>query len=168
MKVLKFISMMAVCLIFTACAGAGDADSVAKKIDAGEKLTESDYSTIIDYCGNFAKEAQNLQNRIDGLPDSSNAVTVDETKLADLKQKFPLLEKFNVALMASTPEEVGADNVKKVNDLAQYIWFSAPEWATIQTDPNVDGFIEQTPAAGADSGVIAGGDGEVVTEKVKE
>ncbi|MBD5217353.1 MAG: hypothetical protein HDS73_02525 [Bacteroidales bacterium] len=163
MKTLKFLSLIAVAFLFAACSG-DKAASVAAKIDAGQKLSQSDYTTIVDYCGDFAKEAQKFQNQIDALPDSAAAVSVDETKLADLKLKFPLLEKFNTALLASTPEEVGEDNVKKVNDLAKYIWFTAPDWATIQTDPNVAGFIEDTPAAGTDSGVIAGGDGEVVAK----
>lgn len=146
----------------TACGGQS-VDSVAEKIDSGKKLTQADYTTIIDYCGKFANEAQKLQNQVDALPDSSSVAVTDETKLADLKTKFPHLDKFNNALLAATPQDVGPDNVKKVNKLAQYVWFTAPDWATVQTDPNVDGFIEQTPTTDT-TGVISDGAGDIVTE----
>lgn len=162
MKAFKILSILAVTLLMAACGGQS-VDSVAEKIDSGKKLTQADYTTIIDYCGQFADEAQKLQNQVDALPDSSSVAVADETKLADLKTRFPHLDKFNAALLASTPEEVGAGNVKKVNKLAQYIWFTAPDWATIQTDPKVDGFIEQTPTSDT-TGVISAGAGDIVTQ----
>lgn len=166
MKTLKLLSLLAVTLLLASCGG--NAESVASKIDAGESLSQADYSIIINYCGDFAKEAQKFQNQIDALPDDSQKAATDESKLAELKTKYPLLEKFTTALLSSNPDAVGADNVKKVNELAKYIWFTAPGWATIQTDPAVTGFIEQTPASGQDSSVVAAGAGDVVEEKVKE
>ncbi len=49
MKKRLFSALMAVMLIFVAaCSGAG-ADSIAKKIDNHEKLSQEDYSVMISY-----------------------------------------------------------------------------------------------------------------------
>ncbi|MCM1291687.1 MAG: hypothetical protein NC201_05920 [Prevotella sp.] len=160
MKAFKLFIMLCFTILMASCGS--DAKSVADKIDQNKPLTQDDYTEIVNYCGKFAKEAQKFQNQIDALPDNSVKASKDNQKLAELKEKFPYLDKFNKALMAATPEQVGNENVRKVNELAQYLWFTAPDWATIQDDPNVSGFIEQTPDSDT-SNVIAGSAGEVVS-----
>lgn len=157
-----FASLAVMLVAFTACGpSAKNVESVATKIENGESLTESDYTVITDYCVEYAKKAQDYQNRIDS-PEATDADNAEYTeKLASLTERYSYTDLFFKALNDATPEQVGDANVKKVNENADLMYFTAPSWATIQTSSDVEGFIEDMPDTDT-SGVISQGDGEVV------
>lgn len=154
MKKLKYLLLAAVAVVLAACGGNGAADQLAKKIASGESLTQSDYTEMINYCGDFASKAQVIQDKIDNLPTDSPEVTVLNTELDNLKTKFPLVNEFFGAIAKATPEQIGEDNVKKIDDLGTLTWFDAPSWATLTTDPEAAGFIEEMPSSDT-TGVVA-------------
>lgn len=162
MKTTRLLSILAVVtLIFAACS-TDNAKKVADKINAGESLTEADYGVMIDYCGQYATEAQKYQNQIDLLPDTSSEATKDVEELAALGDSYPYLDMFNSRIASATRAEVGEANVAKINKYAALIWFEAPEWATEIDNRDVDGFVEDMPAQSADSAVISTGEGVAV------
>ncbi len=166
MKKFKYLLLAAVAVVLAACSGTGAADQLAKKISAGESLTQSDYTEMINYCGDFASKAQVIQDKIDNLPTDSPEVTALNSELDNLKSKFPLTQEFFGALAKATPEEVGDENVKKIDDLGTLTWFDAPAWASLTTDPNAAGFIEETPTSDS-SDVVAAPELEDHIEDVK-
>lgn len=151
------LSFMAVGLLLAAC-GSGGADKVEQKIKNGEQLTESDYTVIIKYCGEFAEEAQKIQDEINDIPAEAAGQTELEEKMATLAEKYPYTVEFSEKITNSTKEEIGEKNVALVNKYAPLMWFSAPDWADIGSAVNVDGFIEDMPTTDT-SGVISTGDG---------
>lgn len=160
MKTLKLIALAVMALMLSACAN-DQAKKVADKIAADQPLTQADYAVMIDYCGEYAQKAQPIQDAIDNLPDASDKAAADVSKLADLTDKYPYLDEFSRKISTCTQKEIGEDNVNKINSYASYTWFTVPEWAQINTDPNVEGFIEQMPDTDT-SNVIATGEGEMV------
>lgn len=162
MKTIKFSSLIAFLLLFIAACSSDGAKKVADKINSGVTLSQEDYTVMIDYCGQYATEAQKYQNKIDALPDTAQEATKDVEELASLSSEYPYLDLFNKHIASCTKEEIGSANVDRINKYASLIWFEAPDWATVIRDPNLDGFIEDTPTAGTDSGVIATDAGEAV------
>lgn len=162
MKALKLFLFAAVALVFAAC-GADEAKKVAEKISANQPLTESDYTVMINYVGDYAKEAQPIQDAIDNLPDASEKADADTRKLADLTEKYPYFDIFSQKISTCTEAQVGKENADKINSYAGYTWFTAPDWSQIPTDPGVAGMIEEMPQSDS-SGVIASGAGEAVKE----
>lgn len=158
MKVLKLFAFVAVCLLMTACGGSDGASKVAEKIKSGEKLTEADYTEMIDYCGRFAEEAQKVQDQIDNLPAESDGTFKLEEKMTDLSNSFPYTSVFFEKIVSSTQEEVGEKNAEKIKVYAPLMWFSAPAWAISGEDNNVVGFIEDMPSTDS-TGVISESDG---------
>lgn len=147
-----------------------DAD-VAKKIDAKEALSEADYTTMIDYCGRYAEEAQKYYDIINAQPNDTTAEYISATNdLASLYGDYAYLDQFRQTLAQSEMSQLGADNEKKVNELAKYQAFPLPAGAGANLqDPNVVGMIEDMPStATTDStGVISTGDGEAVDINTK-
>ncbi|MDE6576898.1 MAG: hypothetical protein K2J82_09565 [Muribaculaceae bacterium] len=160
MKVIKMLSVLAVFLLMAAC-GSKDAQSVEQKIKDGAQLTEADYTEMIEYCGKFAEEAQKIQDKINALPADDSAQGTLTDQMAALSQKFPLTESFSEKITNATKEEMGEKNVELVNKYAPLMWFSAPDWAEVPNNVNVDGFIEDMPSTDS-TGVIATGDGVAV------
>lgn len=154
MKKITLLIVAAVALIVTACTGTG-AKKVADKIASGEVLTQSDYTILIDYCGDYAKKAQVIQDKIDNLESTDPTVAALQTELADLNGKFPYTDTFFKTLSSSTPEEVGTENMKKVDELSSLIWFTAPGWAQTVGPAGNAGVIETVAPAEADSNIIA-------------
>lgn len=158
MKILKIFTFIIACLIMAACGNSGEAGKVASKINAGERLSQADYTVMIDYCGKYANEAQKIQDRINALPvDSEESEKLNEEMLT-LADKFAYTTLFFDKITTCTQEEVGPDNVALINKFAPLMWFSAPEWASIGGDENVEGFIEEMPSSDS-TGVISSGDG---------
>lgn len=167
MKRFGFLGIALLIMAFVACGPTkSEEDKVAEKIDAGQTLTEKDYTVVVDYLVKYAQEAQKYQDVVDNQPSGSAEAQEATDKLAALTSSYSLLDPFNKALEASTVEQVGPDNVSKVNQNASLTYFTAPSWAIIDQDPNVAGFIEQMPASDS-TGVISQGDGVVVNENVK-
>lgn len=162
MKTTRLFSILAVVMLIFAACSSDSAKQVADKINAGDKLTKADYGVMIDYCGEYATEAQKYQNKIDLLPDTSSEATKDVEELAALGDRYPYLDMFGSRIASATKEQLGSDNVAKVNKYAALIWFQAPEWATAIDNRDVDGFIEDMPAQSADSTVISTGEGVAV------
>ncbi len=156
MKKIQLLLLAVVAVLVTACGGGtASMDKLAEKIQSGEQLTQSEYGEIIKYCGDFASKAQVVQDKIDNLPTDSPEVTALNTQLNSIKSQFPLANDFFGALAKATPEQVGEENVKKVDELATMTWFDAPAWASITTDPGTAGFIEETPASDSSQVVAA-------------
>lgn len=163
MKILKLLSLCLLAVAAVSCTG-DEAEKVAAKLNNGEQLTLQEYGVAIDYCGKFAEKAEGLQASIDALPDDSSTADKDAEKLADLKEKYPYLDLFNKAIQSATQDQVGKDNVKKINRYASLVWFSAPQWATISTNPDAVGLVEETPSNDSDTAVIMGATGETVVK----
>lgn len=161
MKTLKIFTFIVACIIMTACGGSDEAGKVASKISSGEQLSQADYKVMIDYCGKYATEAQKIQDKINSLPvDSEESEKLNE-EMATLADKYAYSTQFFDKITTCTQEEVGADNVALINKYAPLMWFSAPEWASIGGDVDVEGFIEDMPSTDT-TGVISTGDGVTV------
>lgn len=147
------------------CSGKEEAAKVAEKIQSGETLSPEDYSVVINYLGKFAESAQPIQDQIDNLESTTGPqAEALQKQLNELKDKNSYLALFNSTLEKASQSEVGADNVALVDKYAGYLWFTAPDWANIQTDPEAAGIEMESPAQDT-SGVVAGAVDEL---KVKE
>ena len=161
MKIIKMLSMVAVVLLMAAC-GSNGAQSVEQKIKEGSQLTEADYTVMIEYCGNFAKEAQVIQYKINALPADNAQQGSLEDQMASLADKYPYIGTFGQKLTNATKEEVGEKNVELMEKYSSLTWFIAPDWAIGNSAlNNVDGFVEDMPSTDS-TGVISTGDGVAV------
>lgn len=152
--------------MMTSCSNADRAADVAKKIQAGETLNQEEYTAVIEYLGNFAEKAQPIQDEINNLPYGDPKAATYQEQLDKLKESNKYLELFNSTLAKAPQASLGADNVALVNKYAGYEWFTAPDWATIQTDPEAAGLEVQTPDTDT-TGVVAGAVDELqVKEKL--
>lgn len=161
MKIVKFFAVMAVFFLMAACGGADKVASVASMIKDGGKLSEEDYTVMIDYCGKYAEEAQKIQDKINALPAEASEAGVLTDELATLTQKEVHLQAFSNVLSNCTKEEIGEKNVELINKYAALTWFDAPAWAEVDSTSNVVGSIVDMPSSDT-TGVIAGGAGEAV------
>ena len=141
-------------------------NEVAQKIESGQKLDEADYTTIIDYCGKYAGEAQKYYDIINAQANDSTAEYVKASNdLASLYANYTYLDQFRNTLSAADMSSLGAENEKKVNEYAKYQGFPLPGGEAAELEnPNVVGMIEDMPtkAATESTGVISVGDGEAV------
>lgn len=159
MKALKTLKVLLLAMIVgvmaTACSASSEAEKVGEKIEKGEALTTADYTVIIDYMGRFAEKAQPIQDNINNLPAEDPKAVPFQDQLTKLKDEYPLLDTFKGVLDKASAEEVGADNVQLVDKYAGYEWFTAPDWAVINTDPAAAGIELQAPGNDT-NGVVAG------------
>lgn len=163
------LAVMLLSLMAVACGSkAPSAEDVARKIDAKEVLTQADYSTMIDYCGEYAKKAQQYLDIINSQPDASSPESVKATSdMAALYAEYRYLDMFRSVIDNTEESILGESNVKKVEEYAKYEAFPLPDGAGASLlDTNVVGDIEDMPASDTGS-VIATGDGEVVDVQVK-
>lgn len=154
MKTLKLFLLAVVAVVMASCSG-GNA-TIASKISKGEALTQDEYTEMIDYCGDYAKQAQTIQDQIDNLSaeDSESPQLAGlNSQLEELTKKFPELSVYSKAIKEATQEEVGEENVKKIDALAGLVWFDAPDWASTEGPADAAGLIETV--APADSTIIA-------------
>ncbi|MBD5195633.1 MAG: hypothetical protein HDR84_07350 [Bacteroides sp.] len=168
----KLIVASFLLVIVAACGTKLPTDSeVAQKIDAKESLSEADYTTMIDYCGKYAEEAQKYYDIINAQPNDSTAEYIKAADdLATLYGNYAYLDAFRQTLNNSEVSQLGKENEKKVNEYAKYQAFPLPggEAANLQ-NPNVVGDIENmpSPSVSDSTGVISAGDGEAVDMQVK-
>lgn len=160
MKIFKIMALAVFCVLMAACGG-DKAAQVASRIDKGEQLTKQDYTVMIDYCGEYAEAAQKLQDKINTLAPTSDEAWKLTNQISDLGGKYPYAGQFFDKISNCTQDEIGAENVMRINKLAMLTWFSAPEWADDTDNANVEGSIVDMPSTDT-AGVIAGGDGEAV------
>ncbi|MDE6806381.1 MAG: hypothetical protein K2J05_06210 [Muribaculaceae bacterium] len=164
-KTFSFLFMALVAIfVMTSCGGADKAAEVAKKIQAGDSLTQSEYTVVIDYLGSFAEKAQPIQDQINNLPYGDPKAAGLQQQLDKLKESDTYLDIFKAALAKAPQATLGADNVALVNKYAGYEWFTAPDWANVTTDPAAAGIELQSPASDT-SAVVAGAVDEL---KIKE
>lgn len=130
-KIIGIMMLAAISVIAVSCSNSREAEGVAEKIQKGERLTQGDYTAMIEYLGNYATEAQKYQDVIDYEPSGSAAATEAAKKLSTLTGEKQYLTLFTHVLSQTTAAQVGADNVKLVDKYAGLIWFTAPSWATI-------------------------------------
>ena len=156
MKKLHIISLAAVIiLILAACTGRSDIDRIADKVNQSQPLSQKDYSAMIDYCGQYARKAQPIQDQINLLPADSPKALKLSIRLADLSSEYVYYNLFSEKIARCSKKEIGSANVDKINTLAPLTWFMAPDWAVFQTSPDAAGFIEDVAPADSDSTVIA-------------
>lgn len=130
------------------------ADSVAEKIDKGVPLTETDYSVMIQYVGDFAQKAQPIDDTI--INDDSNPDA--QRQLDSLKERYPLVDKFRNTIHDALVADLGPDNVTLINHFGHYLEFTIPAGMSVSSgDFGVAGMEVATPPAGDSNGVIAGG-----------
>lgn len=164
----KTLLMASVCLLFAMCAKTVSPDDVAQRLDAGDTLSQDDYTAMIDYCSDYAKQAEQYQVIIAGQPnDSTPAYVKAAADLAALYAKYPHLDKFRNALYAVDMSQLSDANRKKIDEYSKYSSFPIPggDGPALQ-QPEVVGAIEDMPDTDT-NGVIATGDGEAVDINVK-
>lgn len=169
MKTLKTLCMTLLCVAFAACTSSNPTPAeVAAKIDSHEALSETDYAVMIDYCGEYARSAQQYFDIINEQPTDSTAEYSRAAQyLANLKANSPYLDMFRTAIYAATDKQIGDKNIKKVQEYQKYEAFPLPEGSGPDlTIPDEVGVIEDMPDTDT-TGVIATGDGIVVDENVK-
>lgn len=163
MKTLFLFLIMVLTVGLVSCSN-DRAEDVSRKISEGQTLSQDDYRIIINYLGEYAEKAQPIQDAIDALPVGSDEAFQKSTELADLAAKYKFSDVFSTALGRATAAEVGSDNVKLVDRYAPYFWFTAPDWATVNGDSDIEGFIEDMPSdtASVSNEVVSYGDGVAV------
>lgn len=169
MGALKTCLMASVCLLFAMCAKTESPDDVARRLDAGETLSQDDYTAMIDYCGDYARSAEQYQVIIAGQPnDSTPAYVKAAADLAALYAKYPYLDKFRSALYNVDVSQLSEANRKKIDEYGKYSSFPLPggDGPALQ-QPDVVGAIEDMPDTDT-AGVIATGDGEAVDINIKD
>lgn len=169
MKTLKTICIAMLCVVFGACTGSNPTPAeVAAKIDSHETLSTKDYEVMIDYCGEYARNAQQYFDIINEQPtDSTAEYSRAAQDLANLKANSPYLDMFRTAIYAATDSQIGEKNVKKVNEYQKYEAFPLPEGSGPDlTYPGEVGLIEEMPDTDT-TAVIAAGDGIAVDDKAK-
>lgn len=156
MKTIKFLLIaIAAGFVITACNNSSEADKVAVEIENGTQLSKADYTVLIDYLGEFAEKAQNVQDKINNLPFGDVKAANYEDELDKLRKEYDHLELFGDVLKKASQEELGADNVALVNKYAGYEWFDSPDWAQINTNSEAAGIEVEMPDSDT-TGVVAG------------
>lgn len=166
MNNIKILLVGVLALMMGACSkSAPTAAEVAAKIEAHQLLTESDYGVMIDYCGDYAKNAQHYFDLINEQPtDSTDAYIRAESELAALRAANPYLDMFQTAIYAADDSQIGEKNAEKVNEFEKYQAFPLPEgYGPALQAPGVAGEIVDMPAES--SAVIANPAGEAVQTK---
>lgn len=169
MKTLKTFIVALISVVLVSCSGsAPTAEQVAQKIDSKETLSEADYSTMIEYCGEYAKKAQKYYDIINAQAnDSTSEYSRAAQDLVTLKSEHPYVDMFRTAIYAADDSQIGEKNVKLVKEYEKYQAFPLPEGSGEDLNqPGVVGDIEEMPASDT-SGVISEGAGEVVDSTAK-
>ncbi len=169
MKTLKTIFMALLCVAFVSCSNSAPTPAeVAAKLDSHAPLTDSDYTVMIDYCGEYARSAQQYFDIINRQPaDSTAEYNRAAQDLANLKAASPYLDMFRTAIYAVSESQIGEKNAKKIEEYQKYEAFPLPAGAGPDlTLPDEVGLIEDMPDTDT-AGVIATGDGIAIDEDVK-
>lgn len=129
-------------------------NNIAFKIDNGEQLTADEYSTIIDYVGEYAEKAQkyvDMQINGDDLTEAAKGMKA-------LDAEFPYVNVYRNCIRFTPSASLSPENLEKVAQYAGYVEFTAPSGYTISTS-DAAGLEEQAPST--DNGVVAGAVDEV-------
>ena len=162
-NILKSVAAVALVVLMAACGEkTPTADQVATSINTNKELTEADYACMVDYCGDYAKDAQHYFDIINSQPNDSTADAIKAADgLASLYEKYSYIDLFLTKLESTDISVMGEKNAKKINEYAALEAFPLPggEEANMLS-PDVEGVIEQMPAES--TAVIANGAGEAV------
>lgn len=126
-------------------------NTIVNKIEAGEALTQDDYSVMIDYVGEYAEKAQKY---VDMEINDENLAQA-ATELNNLNKEYPDLIVYRNYLRLTPSSALSADNLEKVGKYAGYVEFTAPSGYTLETAPSSDAGME-VEAPPVDNGVVAG------------
>ena len=105
--------------VLSSSGGAPNVSAIIDKHDAGETLTEADYSALIDYA------AAAMDENIPVIKDKKEAIeSGDADKIAEvealekaIEEKYEHMEKIGEIIMGASEEEIGEDNIKKFQEL---------------------------------------------------
>lgn len=171
MKTGKIIAAIAAAFIMVATAACGSksagSEAVATKITEGAELTQDDYGSIIDYCGEYAKEAKKYYDIFNQTDDNTTEAAKATSDLVTLRSEYKYIDLFSNTLQNVEMSALDQENQDKVKDLATKYPESFPlpmgAGPALQ-QPGVAGDIEQMPSqTDTDtSGVISEGAGVAV------
>lgn len=107
--------------VLSSCGGTPDVGGIIEKYNAGEELTESDYSTLLDYMDvalsevlPLAKEAQEAEESGD-----EDKIKELEEKGLELEAKYEHVETIDQIFTSASEEDLGEANTKKLQELMQ-------------------------------------------------
>lgn len=164
MKKILTIAAACFCLLLAACGSKNvDPAVVAQKIERGETLTDADYKSMIDYCGDYAREAQKYYDIINAEANDSTAEAIKASdELAALYAKTPYLDTFRNAISKATEADMGKENALRAEKLSEFEAFPIDDVSdSALLNPDVVGDVVDMPATDS-TGVIASGAGEAV------
>ncbi len=129
MKNIGLILFGVFALILGACSkGTPTPAEVAAKIDSHQVLDQTDYAVIIDYCGDYAKQVEQYFNLInEQATDSTIDYLRASGEIANLRAANPYLDMFQTALYSADKDQMGEENVRKVNEYKRYQAFPLPD-----------------------------------------
>lgn len=166
---LKIMAALLLVVVMGSCGSKKPtAEDVNAKIQAGQELTQDDYTTLLDYVGDYASKAQEYYNIINAAPNDSTPEYVKAfNDLAELYGKYPYLQTFRSCLQNVDASKFDDKNLELVNKYANDEGFPLPvgEGSTL-LNPQVQGDIVDMPQTDS-TNVIATGDGEAVDMKVE-
>lgn len=164
MKKLMTLMVALLCVMVASCGGNGvDPTVVAQKIEKGQSLTQADYASMINYCGDYAQKAQKYFDIINAEPNDSTSEAIKASdELAGMYADAKYLDIFRKALTDADEAQLGEANTKKIAEYSKYEAFPIADVSdSTMLNPDIVGDIEDMPAKDT-AGVIATGDGEVV------
>lgn len=125
-------------------------EGIAVKIQNNEKLTDKDYTAMIEYVGRYAEAAQPIIDNIVNGNDSLQA----QQQLKELTAQYPAVGLIRDCIKLSPASAFNEDNLALLQKYGGYEEFSMPLSISYQTDPKNAGLEMQTPTE-EDNGVIA-------------
>lgn len=161
--IMKVMAAFAMIAVMTACGSkAPTPEEVNAKIEAGDQLSQADYTAILEYVGDYANKAQSYYDTINVVNDSTEAYTKAADELAALYAKYPYLTTFRNCLQDAPAATFDNKNLELVNKYKNDEAFPLPVGVgASMLNPDVNGMIEDMP--GNDSSkVISTGVGEAV------
>lgn len=112
-KLVYFFSAILM-LSIASCAGVGDCKDLYNKVQAGEELTQDDYSKMISYLETPLNETANL------LAANATGVNVDFAKIQDklqkIGEKYPYVQPFTQCLLLNA-DKLSPENLNKFTEL---------------------------------------------------
>ena len=141
-------------------------EAVAAQVDAKEALSDADYTTMIDYRGKYAENAQKYFDIINSPKASQEEQQKAYSDMATMYADYKYLDTFRAAIYAVDENQLSKSNREKLNKYSSLEAFPLAGGAgEALENPNVVGMIEEMPQDSSE--VIATGDGEAVDIQVK-
>ena len=121
-KLIKSLFALAVVFsvtVLSSCGGAPNVSGIIDKHDAGETLTEADYSALIDYAAAAMDESIPVIKDMKEAMESGDVDKIAEVEASQkaIEEKYEHMDKIGEIIMGASEEEVGEDNIKKFEEL---------------------------------------------------